>query len=89
MEKVIVEPVAGSEFNIEYGGINYSFKLTTYENVDGYAKILILDKTHDERYLSDGYFEINNHIIISKWKREYSYDRENWICSKDLIISIQ
>lgn len=89
MEKLIVQPDTGSEFKATFDGIDYEFKLTNYENIDGYATIIIVDKTNDERYLSHGYLEINNHVIISKWKQEYSDYRDNWISSKDLIIIIQ
>lgn len=89
MEQLIVEPLVGSIFKADYDGISYEFKLTSYENVAGYAKIIVLDKTNDERYLSDGYLEINNHVIISKWKKEYSRYRDNWISSRELIIIIQ
>lgn len=89
MEKLIVEPSTGSTFEAEFKGISYEFKLTSYENIDGYARIIVIDKTNDERYISNGYLEINNHIIISKWKREYSDYRDNWICSRDLVITIQ
>lgn len=89
MERLIVKATTGSVFQAEYDGVEYEFKLTSYENVDGYAKIIILDKTNDERYISNGYLELNNHIFISKWKKEYSGYRDNWICSRDLIIIIQ
>ena len=89
MEKMIINPSTGLFFETEIDGVEYEFKLTSYENVDGYAKILVIDKTNDERYISNGYIELNNHIIISKWNKIYSHYRDNWICSKDLIITIQ
>ena len=89
MNKIIVTPDSGSIFQATCDGIEYEFKITSYENVSEYAKILVIDKTHNERYLSNGFIELNNHIITSKWKKEYSYERENWICTKDLIVTIQ
>lgn len=89
METTIVQPLAGTIFKTTVDGIEYQFFLTSYENIDGYAKIMIHDITNDERYLSEGYFELNNHVFISKWKAEYSDYRDNWICSKDLVIIIQ
>lgn len=69
-------------------GIRYEFKLENYENVDGYAPIIIYDTYNDERYHSMGYLELNGHIFISKWKKEYVDYRKNWICSNDLVIEI-
>lgn len=89
MERLIIEPNTGLIFEAKVDDVEYQFNLTSYENIDGYAKIIIYDKTNDERYLSEGYLELNNHIFISKWKKEYSGYRDNWICSKDLIIIIQ
>ena len=89
MKEIVVEPLTGIIYKAEVDGIEYEFKLTNYENIDGYAKIIIYDKTNDERYLSEGYLELNNHVFISKWKKEYAGYRDNWICSRDLIITIQ
>ena len=69
-------------------GCTYAFHIENYENCDGYARCLVHDKTNDERYHSEGYLEINNHVIITKWKREYDYTRDNWICSQDLVVEI-
>lgn len=88
MEKIFVAPNAGCTLSIDYKGIHYEFRLLGYDNVGGYAPILVIDCTNDERYVSNGYLEINNHVIESRWKMEYNSNRGNWICSKDIIISI-
>ena len=89
MEKTFVQANTASELAVEVDGIRYEFKIENYENIDGYAPIIIHDTYNDERYNSYGYLELNNHIFISRWKREYADYRDNWICSKDLIIEIQ
>ena len=80
----ILNPMEVSAF-----GITYEVRLENYENVDGYARCIIIDKTNDERYHSEGYLEVNNHVVITRWKREYDYTRDNWICSKDLIVEFR
>ena len=88
METVFIAPNAGCELKAEYKGIQYEFKILGYDNVGGYAPLLVVDKTNGERYYSNGYLEINDQVIISKWKKEYNANRGNWICSRDVIISI-
>ena len=88
MEKKFVDASALDTIDVEAYGCIYSFHIENYENCDGYARCLIHDKTNNERYHSEGYLEINGHIIITKWNREYDYTRDNWICSKDLIVQI-
>lgn len=78
----------GPEAKITYKGIEYEFKLTVFDNIDSYANIMVVDKTHDERYMCYGYLEINGHRIQAKWEREYDNYRDNWVCTKDLVITI-
>ena len=68
METVFIAPNAGCELKAEYKGIQYEFKILGYDNVGGYAPLLVVDKTNGERYYSNGYLEINDQVIISKWK---------------------
>ena len=72
-----------------YKGVDYEFHIMTYENTDEYATIIVYDKTHDERYISYGYIVLNDHVITSKWKKTYDDYRSNWVCSKDLVITIE
>lgn len=88
MEKLFVAPNAGCTMNIDYGGIHYEFRILGYNNICGYAPLLVIDCTNNERYVSNGYLEVNDHIIESKWKVEYNANRDNWICGRDIIISI-
>ena len=89
MEKILFQAYTGKDYEVTIDNKIYDIKLTSYENVDGYAKILVIDRDTEERYLSNGYIEINNRVIISKWKREYSLERENWICTRDLVLYVQ
>ena len=88
INKTFISVNTFSELEFEAFGIQYKISVENYENTNGYARCLIWDKTHDERYHSEGFIEINNHFITTKWKAEYDYNRDNWICSKDLEISI-
>ena len=88
MDAIIIAPNTGYEMKAECDGIKYEFRIISYSNVGGYAPILVIDKTHDERYYSNGYLEINGHAITSKWNIEYDANRGNWICSRDILISI-
>jgi hypothetical protein len=89
MQKTFIDARFLSDMQVEAYGVTYLFRIENFENVDGYARCLIYDATNDERYHTEGYIELNNHIIITKWKREYDSNRENFICSHDLLIEIQ
>lgn len=88
MEKTYVDARFLEDMSISCEGITYKIRIESFDSNGGYAPCIILDTSSGERYYSTGYIVINNHVIITKWKKEYDYDRENWICSKDLIVSI-
>ena len=85
---MIIEQNSGGNLSATYKNIEYEFKILSFENVDEYATIVVHDKTHDERYVSYGFIEVNGHRITSKWKKTYDHYRDNWICTKDLVITI-
>lgn len=89
MQYQLVNATALNPIEISAFGVVYEIHIESYENVDGYARCIVYDKTNDERYHTTGYIELNNHVIITKWKREYDYTRDNWICSTDLIVEFQ
>ena len=55
MKKTFVQANTASELAVEVDGIRYEFKIENYENIDGYAPIIIHDTYNDERYHSYGY----------------------------------
>lgn len=69
-------------------GIKYEFTIIKYYENSGYAPILITDTSTGEVYHSDGYFELNGHIFISKWKNEYNPMKDQWIDTRELEISV-
>lgn len=87
--KIYVQANTATELFAEVDGVRYEFKLENYSNIDGYAPVMIYDVTNDERYHSYGYLELNGHVFITKWDKEYKDYRDNWICNQDLIIEIQ
>lgn len=84
-----IEGISGREISAIHNGIEYEFKIMSYENVDEYATIIVHDKTHNNHYISYGFIELNNHKITSKWKKTYDAYRDNYICTKDLVITIE
>lgn len=86
--KRIVGVNQGSTMSMEIDGIKYDFRITEYSNVGEYAPILIIDNSTGNHYMSYGYLELNGHIFISKWEKVYADYRENWICSDNLIITV-
>jgi hypothetical protein len=77
------------EYRVEAYGHTYEFHIENYENTDGYARCLITDLNTEERYHAEGYIEVNGHAIITRWKKEYDYNRDNWINSTELIVEIR
>lgn len=88
MKKIFVEPRAGREMSVTLDGIKYIFCVEDFSNIDGYAPVLIIDSSTENRHYSYGYYELNNHVFISRWKKQYDYNRDNYTCSRDLIIEI-
>ena len=88
MQKTFVSANMANQMEAEVDGIKYEFRLEKFENIDGYAPMLIKDLTNEEVYHSYGYLELNGHIFISKWTKEYSDYRNNWVCTQDLIVEI-
>lgn len=88
MEKRFVDINEGSTSTISYNGFTYDIRITNYSNVGGYAPVLIIDCKTFERYYSDGYIEINGQTIITKWETKYDYYRDNYECSRNLLVSI-
>lgn len=88
MKTILTAVSSGSILDKVIDGVQYSFCIQNFRNNSGYASIMIHDKTNDERYQSYGCIEINGHTFISKWKTEYDRNRDNYICTKDLIIEI-
>ena len=84
-----LDTVYGCDQEIEKDGIKYGIRIMTYENTDGYATVIVQDMTNHESYISYGYIELNNHRITTKWKKVYDQYRDNWICSKDLEVTIE
>ena len=88
ISKSFVNVLTLNEYKLNAYGITYQFRVESYENVNGYARCLICDLTNNDTYLSDGYLEINGHVIITRWRQEFDYNRENWISTRDLIVEI-
>lgn len=86
MKQTFVDAFRSNERLLTINNIDYQFLIEDYRNTDGYARCLIWDKTNNERYHSEGYLEVNGITIVTKWKEEYSYDRDNWVHSNELIV---
>lgn len=88
MKKVFVDTKAGNDLSATVDGIKYKFTPITCNCNCGYAQILIHDITNRETYISNGYIEINNHIIESKWGMEFNTNRDNYMYNDNLTIDI-
>lgn len=88
MECVFVNAKAGNDMKATVDGIEYKFGPVNYSNNSGFAPIMIHDITHGETYLSEGYIDINGHIIESRWEYEYDSNYDNYRCNDNLHIKI-
>ena len=86
--KKFVDAFTLNEYKIEAFGIVYEFKIEDYDCSGNMAKCLIIDHTNNERYHSDGYLELNGHVIMTRWDKTYDYNRDNWVTDKNLIVEI-
>ena len=68
--------------------VTYKIIVESYSNTDGYAPVIITNMKNQTVYQSNGYIEIDGHVFITKWKREYSDYRDNYIYGSDLIVNI-
>lgn len=88
MTRVYREMILDYAMGFEIEDHKYRISVQHYDNVAGYAPVMIIDNTNNERYLSDGYIEINGDTIITKWGIEYNRNRDNYVCNRDLIVTV-
>lgn len=70
-------------------GNSYIFKPLKYENIAGYAPIIIIHENTGKSYESYGYLELHGHTFTSKWnERFFSYD-EGYTSSKEFTVDIE
>ena len=88
IHKKVIRSMSSNTLEEDIDGIHYIFKLINYDEAGGYASLIIKDCSTGESYYSPGYIELNGHIFESKWCSEYSYNRDNYINTTDLMITI-
>lgn len=85
-EFISATPMSDLHIDLDEG---YDIRLTSYAaNENGYAQCIIIDRFDNNRYLSEGYLELNGHIFITKWKPVFDYYRGNYQYTKDLIVHV-
>lgn len=88
MTKTFTGMTIGQYMKVEVDGLIFRFTIADYRSYAGYANIIIIDEQTQERFLSYGKIEIHNHTFISYWRKEYSDNRDNYICTTDLIVDV-
>lgn len=78
----------GQYMSCEVDGLKFRFTISDYQSIGGYANIIIIDEQTHERFLSYGHITVHGHTFISYWRREYSDNRDNYICTTDLIVKV-
>lgn len=69
-------------------GNSFTFKPLKYENIQGYAPIIVIHENSGKSYESYGYIEIAGHTFVSKWvDRHFSYD-DTYISSREFTVDI-
>lgn len=84
----VLQVAYGTPVGATVDGIDYEFKFVSYQNAGGYAPVLIVDKTNEESYYSNGCITINHHIFLSQWGIEFSDYRDNFVCTREMNITI-
>lgn len=88
MKKSFVDAFSLNEHIVKFNGKKYQFLIEDYQHTTGYARGIIWDKSTNERYHTDGYLQIGLITIVTKWKSDYDYYRENYIHTNELVIEI-
>ena len=69
-------------------GNTFSFRPLKFENLRGYAPIIIRHENTGQTFDSYGFLEVKGHTFVSKWKdRFFSYD-DTYINSREFVIDI-
>ena len=88
MVKSFVDAFRLNTHTVEFNGKEYQFLIEDYQHTTGYARGIIWDKSTDERYHTEGYLQIGNTTIVTKWKEGYDCNRDNWVHTNELVIEI-
>ena len=89
MQSIHVDPDSAMAAKITLDdGNSFTFKPLKYENIQGYAPIIIKHENSGQTYESYGCTTVLGHTFVSKWKeRHFSYD-DTYISSREFTVDI-